>query len=166
MRPSRKPGAGGAGSRAFLLVQAIGVTSLLVLSCEIPARGTPSLTWVHGHRWSGDKMIDRVWYPRGLLAAALSLKAAQACERWRRGVWGSRSQSIFVTTGRRARLQAWSGGSCDRLLVGWLFDRGERLVAEFAQGVVGASAKLAGDREAGTGVAEPLGDLEVVGVVG
>ena len=140
-------------------------------------------------------MIDRVWSPRGLLAAALSLKAAQgrwalaagglgepaaehlrddgqasrpprAGGRWRRGVWGSRPQSIFVTTGRRARLQAWSGGSCDRLLVGWLLDRRERLLAEFAQEVVGAPAELAGDREAGTGVAEPLGDLEVVGVVG
>jgi len=43
-----------------------------------------------------------------------------------------------------------------------LFDRGERLLAELAQRVVGASAELAGDREAGTGVAEPLGDLEVV----
>src|SRR5438132_13609999 len=112
-------------------------------------------------------MIDRVWSPRGLLAAALSLKAAQG--RWALaagGVWGSRPQSIFVTTGRRARLQAWSGGSCDRLLVGWLLDRRERLLAEFAQEVVGAPAELAGDREAGTGVAEPLGDLEVVGVVG
>jgi hypothetical protein len=59
-----------------------------------------------------------------------------------------------------------SGGSGERLLVGWLFDRGERLLAELAEGVVGASAELAGDREAGTGVAEPLGDLKVVGVVG
>src|SRR5262249_41721134 len=49
---------------------------------------------------------------------------------------------------------------------GCWFDRGERLLAEFAQGVVRASAELAGDREAGAGVAEPLGDLEVVGVVG
>src|SRR6266508_3310662 len=118
------------------------------MACRIPARGAPSLTWVHGHGWSGDKMIDRVWSPRGLLAAALSLKAAQAGGRWRRGVWGSRPQSIFVTTGRRARVQAWSGGSCDRLLVGWLLDRRERLLAEFAQEVVGASAELAGNREA------------------
>src|SRR6266545_56064 len=102
----------------------------------------------------------------GLLAAALSLKAVQAGGRWRRGVWGSRPQSIFVMTGRRARVQAWSGGSCDRLLVGWPLDRGERLLAELAEEVVGASAELAGNREAGAVVVDPLGDLEVVAAVG
>jgi hypothetical protein len=61
---------------------------------------------------------------------------------------------------------AGSGGSSERLLVCCRFDRGERLLAEFAQGVVGTPAELAGDREAGARVAEPLGDLEVVGVVG
>jgi hypothetical protein len=131
------------------------------------ARGVPSLTWVRGHGWSGDKMIDRVCSPRGLLAAARSLKAAQAGGRWRRGVWGSRSQSICVMTGGRARVPVRLGGSSDRLLVGGcLFDRGDRVLAEFAEDVVGAPAELAGDREAGTGVAESLGDLEVVGVVG
>src|SRR6266566_338256 len=105
--------------------------------------------------------------PRGrLLAAARSLEAVQAGGRWRRGVWGSRPQSICVTTGRRARMLAWLGGSCARLLGLVAVDRGECLVAEFAQEVVGASAELAGDREAGAGVVEPLGDLEVVGVVG
>src|SRR6266487_2458915 len=95
--------------------------------------------------------------PRGrLLAAARSLKAVQAGGRWRRGVWGSRPQSICVTTGRRARIQAWLGGSGDRLLVGWLLDRGECLVAELAQDVVGASAELAGNRQTGAGVVEPL----------
>src|SRR5712692_5955661 len=106
--------------------------------------------------------------PRGgLLAAARSLKAVQAGGRWRRGVGGSRSQSICVTTGRRVRMMAWLGGSRARLLgVRVAVDGGECFVAEFAQDVVGASAELAGDREAGAGVVEPLGDLEVVGVVG
>src|SRR6266540_3588552 len=102
----------------------------------------------------------------GLLAAARSLKAVQAGGRWRRGSWGSRPQSICVTTGWRAPVLAWLGGSCDRLRGLVAVDRGERLVAEFAQDVVCASAELAGDREAGAGVVEPLGDLEVVGVVG
>src|SRR6266540_2848295 len=105
--------------------------------------------------------------PRGrLLATARSLKAVQAGGRWRRGVWGSRSQGICVMTGRRARIRAWLGGSCDRLFglrVG--VDGGECFVAEFAQDVVGAPAELAGNRKAGARVVEPLGDLEVVGVV-
>src|SRR5215207_8700060 len=105
--------------------------------------------------------------PRGrLLAAARSLKAVQAGGRWRRGVGGSRSQSICVTTGGGALVLAL-GGSCDRLLgVRVAVDGGECFVAELAQDVVGAPAELAGDREAGAGVVEPLGDLEVVGVVG
>src|SRR3989442_15531090 len=92
--------------------------------------------------------------PRGtLLAAARSLKAVQAGGRWQRGVWGSRPQSICVTTGRRARRQAWLGGSGDRLLgVRVAVDGGECFVAEFAQDVVGAPAELARDREAGAGV--------------
>jgi hypothetical protein len=72
----------------------------------------------------------------------------------------------LVTRALPARGVDRSGGSWERLLVCCLVNRGERLLAEFAQGVVGASAELAGDREAGAGVAEPLGDLEVVGVVG
>src|SRR6266702_5903763 len=106
--------------------------------------------------------------PRGrLLAAARSLKAVQAGGRWRRGVWGSRPQSICVTTGGRARVLMSLGGSCARLLFrDRFFDRGERLLAQLAEDVVGAAAELAGDREAGPRVVEPLGDLEVVGVVG
>src|SRR2546425_6422543 len=106
--------------------------------------------------------------PRGgLLAAARSLKAVQAGGRWRRGVGGSRPQSICVTTGKRARIQAWLGSSCDRLLgMRVAVDRGECFVAEVAQDVVGAPAELAGNRETGAGVVEPLGDLEVVAVVG
>src|SRR6266540_7090972 len=137
------------------------------MTCEIPARGRPALPRCSDTEWSGDKMIDRVWSPRGLLAAARSLKAVQAGGRWRRGVWGSRPQSICVTTGGRARVLAWLGGSCDRLLgVRVAFDGGECFLAELAEDVVGASAELAGDGEAGAGVVEPVGDLEVVGVVG
>jgi hypothetical protein len=95
-----------------------------------------------------------------------ALKAVQAGGRWRRGVWGSQPQSIFVTTGERTPVLGWSGGSCDRLLVGWLLDRGERLLAELAQEVVGAPAELARNREAGAVVVDPLGDLEVVAAVG
>jgi hypothetical protein len=58
------------------------------------------------------------------------------------------------------------GRSLDRLLGLRLgFNRGERLIAQFAQDVVGAAAELAGDREAGAVVVDPSGDLEVVVVV-
>jgi hypothetical protein len=67
--------------------------------------------------------------------------------------------------GGRAPVLVWLGGSCKRLLV-WLLDRGERVLAEFAEEVVGAPAELAGDRQAGAVVVEPLGDLAVVGVIG
>jgi hypothetical protein len=54
-----------------------------------------------------------------------------------------------VIRGRRARRQAWLGGSGDLLLgVRVAVDGGECFVAELAQDVVGASAELAGDREA------------------
>src|SRR5712692_7661567 len=106
--------------------------------------------------------------PRGrLLAAARSFEAVQAGRRWRRGRCGSRPQSICVTTGRRARVLAWLGGSCDRLLCcRSVLDGAERLLAELAQDVVGAPAELAGNREAGAVVVDPLRDLAVVGVVG
>src|SRR6266571_7331191 len=69
-------------------------------------------------------------------------------------------------TGRRARALAWLG-SCDRLLgLRVALDGGERLVAELTQDVVGAPAELAGNREAGTVVVDPPGDLAVIAVVG
>ena len=58
-----------------------------------------------------------------------------------------------------------SGGSVDELCsrrVG----RGECIVAEFTQDVVGAPPEFARDREAGAVVVDPLGDVQVVGVVG
>src|SRR5712691_4931939 len=101
------------------------------------------------------------WSPRGCFAAARSLKVAQAGRRWRRGVGRSWPQSICVTTGRRALVLAWLGGSCDRLL-----DGGEGLIAQFAEDVVGAPAELAGKRDTGAVMVDPLGDLEVVVAVG
>src|SRR6266516_1036288 len=86
---------------------------------------------------------------------------------WRQAPCGSRPQSICVMTGRRARALAWLGGSCDRLLgVRVALAGGERFVAELAQDVVRAPAELAGNREAGPVVVDPLGNLQVVGVVG
>ncbi len=59
-----------------------------------------------------------------------------------------------------------SGGSLYRLLGLRLgLDRGERLIAQFAQDVVGAAAELAGDREAGAVVVDPARDLEVIVMV-
>ena len=58
-----------------------------------------------------------------------------------------------------------SGGSADKLY-SRLVGRGECVVAEFAQDVVGAPAEFARDREAGAVVVDPFCDLEVVGVVG
>src|SRR6266487_3063204 len=102
-----------------------------------------------------------------LPAAARSLEAVQAIAAWRQAPCGSRPQSICVITGRRARALAWSGGSCDRRLgVPVALDGGERFVAELAQDVVRAPAELARNREAGAVVIDPLGNLQVVAVVG
>src|SRR3989442_7526698 len=96
-----------------------------------------------------------------LLATARSLEAVQAVGAWRQAPCGSRPQSICVMTGRRAPVLAWLGGSCDRLLgVRVAFDGGERFVAELAHDVVRAPADLAGNREAGPAVGEPLGNLQ------
>src|SRR6266542_4556024 len=98
-----------------------------------------------------------------LLAAARSLEAVQAIAAWRQAPCGSRPQSICVMTGRRARALTWLGGSRDRLLgVRVACDGGERVVAELSQDVVRAPAELAGNREAGAVVIDPLGNLEVV----
>src|SRR6266540_7157884 len=101
------------------------------------------------------------WSPRGCLRPLGLSRPSRRVGRWRRGVGRSWPQSICVTTGRRALVLAWLGGSCDRLL-----DGGEGLIAQFAEDVVGASAEFARKREAGAGVVDPLGDLEVVAVVG
>jgi hypothetical protein len=48
---------------------------------------------------SGDKMIDRVWFPRVVACGRSVSQGRPGRWGWRRGVWGSRPQSIFVTTG-------------------------------------------------------------------
>src|SRR6266851_4810357 len=101
------------------------------------------------------------WSPRGCLRPLGLSRPYRPVGRWRRGVGRSWPQSICVTTGRRALVLAELGGSRDRLL-----DGGEGLIAQFAEDVVSASAKLAGKRDAGAVMVDPLGDLEVVAVVG
>jgi hypothetical protein len=91
------------------------------------------------------------------------MEAGQRVGRWRREHCGSWPQGIGLMMGERAAIT--SGGSVDELRsrrVG----RGECVVAELAQDVVGAPAEFAGDREAGAVVVDPLGDVQVVGVVG
>src|SRR5439155_18142626 len=46
---------------------------LSVAGGDCGAFGAPSLTWVHGPEGSGDKMIDRVWSPRGACSRPLCL---------------------------------------------------------------------------------------------
>ena len=111
---------------------------------------------------SGDEMIDGVLSPRGLRPLGL-WRPPSAGGRWRREHCGSWPQGIGLMIGERAVIT--SGGSLDELCsrrVG----RGECVVAELAQDVVGAPAEFSRHREAGAIVVDPLGDLEVVGVVG
>src|SRR5512133_3477168 len=112
-------------------------------------------------------MIDGVWSPRGV-----------ACDR---SVFRGRpglgpGGRLRTGAGREASACSWAGarrvvtclrGSLDRLLGSRLaFGGGERCIAQFAQDVVGASAELARDRQAGAVVVDPTGDLQVVAVVG
>jgi hypothetical protein len=90
------------------------------------------------------------------------MEAGQRGGRWRREHCGSWPQGIGLMMGERAAIT--SGGSVDELL--WRVGRGECVVAEFAQDGVCASAEFARDREAGAVVVDPLGDVQVVGVVG
>jgi hypothetical protein len=109
---------------------------------------------------SGDEMIDGVLSPR-------------VCGR---SVYGGRPAPGALAAGALRELAArhrfddgqahgeWLGGVgelCSRQV-----GRGECVVAEFAQDVVGAPAEFARDGEAGAVVVDPFGDLEVVGVVG
>ena len=111
---------------------------------------------------SGDEMIDGVLSPRGV-AAALSMEAVQRRGRLRLEHCGSWPQGIGLMMGERATIT--SGGSVDELRSRRL-GRGECVVAELAQEMVGAPTEFARDREAGAVVVDPLGDLQVVGMVG
>jgi hypothetical protein len=111
---------------------------------------------------SGDEMIDGVLSPRGL--RPLGLWRPASAERVGGGsIAGAGRKGIGLMMGERAAIT--SGGPVDELRCRRL-GRGECVVAEFAQDVVGASAELACDREASAGVVDPLGDFQVVGVVG
>jgi hypothetical protein len=108
---------------------------------------------------SGDEMIDGVLSPRGL--RPLGLWRPASAERVGGGsIAGAGRKGIGLMMGKRAAIT--SGGRVDELRCRRL----ECVVAEFAQDVVGASAEFAGDREARAVVVNPLGDFEVVGVVG
>jgi hypothetical protein len=111
---------------------------------------------------SGDEMIDGVLSPRGL--RPLGLWRPASAERVGGGsIAGAGRKGIGLMMGTRAAIT--SGGRGDEVRCRRL-GRGECVVAEFAQEVVGASAESAGDREARAVVVNPLGDFEVVGVVG
>ncbi len=111
---------------------------------------------------SGDEMIDGVLSPRGLRPLGLWRPASA----WGVGggsIAGAGRIGIGLMMGKRTAIR--SGGSVDELRLCQV-GRGERVVAELAQEVVGAPAEFACDRETGAVVVDPLGDLEVVGVVG
>jgi len=113
---------------------------------------------------SGDEMIDGVLSPRGF-AAARSMEADPArCESWRREHCGSWPQRHRFDEGERAVVT--SGGYVDEFRSRLVVGRGECVVAEFAQEVVGAPTEFARDRQAGAVVVDPFGDFQVVGVVG
>ena len=129
------------------------------------ARGAPSLTSVHGLGRSGDKMIDRVWSPR-VVACGRSVSQGRP-GRWALAAGGLGEPAAEHLRDEGAlRVGGWSGGFRACLLVCRLIERGESLLAEFAQDVVGAPAELAGNREAGARMVEPRCDLQVVAAVG
>ncbi len=110
---------------------------------------------------SGDEMIDGVLFPRGLRPLGL----------WRPVSAGGVGGGSIARAGRKdiglmmGESAVITSGGVDELCSGRVAG-GECVVAEFAQDVVGASAEFACDREAGAVVVDPLGDLQVVGVVG
>ncbi len=111
---------------------------------------------------SGDEMIDGVLSPR-VVAAARSMEAGQ-----RRGRWPAGALRELAARHRSDDGQAhgeWLGGGVDELRSRQV-GRGECVVAEFAEDVVGAPAEFARDRETSAVVVDPLGDVQVVGVVG
>lgn len=112
---------------------------------------------------SGDEMIDGVLSPRGF-AAARSMEADQRGGAGGGSIAGAGRKGIGLMMGKRAVIT--SGGRVDELRSRLVVGRGECVVAEFAQEVVGAPAEFARDREASAVVVDPSGDFQVVGVVG
>jgi hypothetical protein len=101
-------------------------------------------------RGSGDMMLDGV--PRRGVAAAHSLEAAQDGPGSRLVAGAGRK---FIGFGR-----AVSGGAAG------LRGGGQRLLSEFAQGVVAAAGELAGYRQRGEPAGAPVPGGGVVAVVG
>jgi hypothetical protein len=144
---------GGAGGQAFGMCSTFLLGSVFVCAGAQPYLGARIV--------SGDEMIDGVLSPR-------------VCGR---SVYGGRPASGALAAGALRELAArhrsddgqahdgWLGGGVDELRSRQV-GRGECVVAEFAQDVVGAPAEFARDGEAGAVVVDPFCDLEVVGVVG
>ena len=111
-------------------------------------------------------MIDRVRSRRGV-ACGRSVSQGRP-GRWAlaAGGLGERAAEHLRDDGRARVLMCLGGGSDRFLFGGCVFDRGERVLAELAEDVIGAPAELAGDREAGAIVIDSVGDLEVVAAVG
>src|SRR6266487_2291100 len=107
-------------------------------------------------------MIDGVLVPRGLRPLGL-WRPASAEGVGGGSIAGAGRKGIGLMMGERAVIT--SSGSVDELRSRRLA-QGECVVAEFAQEVVCAAAEFARDREAGAVVVDPLGDLQVVAVVG
>src|SRR6266540_6817395 len=108
------------------------------------------------------------WFPAEWCLRPLGLwRSSRSHWPWRRDLCGSRSQTSLCDDELARTAIAWLGGSVDRLLdVRVDVDGCERLLAEFAQDVVGAAAEFACDRERGAFVVGPLAHLQEVGVVG
>ena len=92
------------------------------------------------------------------------MEAGQRLGRWRREHCGSWSQGIGLMMGKRTAIG--SGGGVEESSCRWRVGRGECVLAELAQDVVGAPAEFACDRQTGPVVVDALGDFQVVGVVG
>lgn len=125
-------------------------------------RGRPALSRCADR--SGDKMIDGVLSPATVIAAARSMEAVQAGGVGGGSIAGAGRKGIGVIAG--ARVVIGLGRDVDGRCPGRWSDRCECVVVELAQDVVGAAAELARDREAGAVVVDPVGDLQVVRVVG
>ena len=121
---------------------------------------------MHGQVSSGDKMIDGVCSPRGLACDRSVFRGRPGCRGLAAGSVREPAAKHLRDDGLTRAGAGLLGGSWDRLLGLRLgFNRGERLIAQFAQDVVGAAAELARDREAGAVVVDPACDLEVIVVV-
>src|SRR5215211_4468662 len=98
------------------------------------------------------------------VAAARSMEAGR--RRWALAAGALRELAARHRLMMGERTAIGSGGGVDESSGRRCVGRGECVVAELAQDVVGAAAEFARDGEAGAVVVDPLGDLQVVGVVG